>query len=268
MPKQVFYIPHGGGPMPLMGHSGHHSMSDMLRNLEDQIADSRAIVLLTAHWEEDIINFSGAQQPTMLFDYYNFPPDTYEYNYPAPGAPEIANMARDLLDVAGLDSRIDPVRGFDHGTFVPMMLMRPKADIPILQTSLMSSLDPAAHIAVGKALSPLLDQGVTIIGSGLSFHNLRALLSGGPKPNAEDEDFDEWLNSTLVGGGHLEAARTERLVNWKEAPGAQFSHPREEHLLPLHMCYGAAAAAGLTAENIFREDLMGYRTSGFCWSEG
>ena len=266
MPKQVFYIPHGGGPLPLMGHPGHQSLSDMLRNLETQIADSRAVAVITAHWEAELVSFSGAPQPTMLFDYFNFPPEAYEYDYPAPGSPDLAVKAKGLLADAGMESHIDQERGFDHGTFVPLMLMRPAADIPILQISLMSSLDPEAHISVGKALAPLLDQGVTIIGSGLSFHNLRAILFGGPKSTTEDEQFDDWLNDTVLGDGHSEGERTTRLVNWRDAPGAQFSHPREEHLLPLHVCYGAAAAAGLAGESIYRENLMGFKTSGFRWS--
>ena len=266
MVRQVFYIPHGCGPLPLMGHPGHQNMIDMLRNLEPQVTDSRAIAVVTAHWEAEIVGLSGAQQPTMLFDYYSFPAETYAYDYPAPGTPDLAEKARDLLAGAGIKSGIDKERGFDHGTFVPMMLIRPAADIPILQISLLSSLDPQAHVAIGKALSPLLNQGVTIIGSGLSFHNLGVMLSGEPKSATEDEIFDDWLNDTLVGANQSEEQRATRLVHWNAAPGAQFCHPREEHLLPLHVCYGAAAAVGLVGENIYCEKLLGFMTSGFRWS--
>jgi 4,5-DOPA dioxygenase extradiol len=266
MTKQVFFIPHGGGPLPLMGHDGHKNLIALLRGLEEQVGDSRAIVVITAHWEAEVTHLSGAANPPLLFDYYNFPPETYEYQYPAPGAPELARQASDLLTEAGLKNCIDPERGFDHGTFVPMMLIRPAGDIPILQMSVLASLDPDAHITLGRSLAPLLEQGVTIIGSGLSFHNLGAMLSGQPKVGNEDEAFDSWLNDTLVDPDLSEIERTARLTNWSDAPGARFCHPREEHLLPLHICYGAASAAGLVGENIYRETLMGFMTSGFWWS--
>jgi len=245
-------------------------MIDLCRRIGAEIADLgetvKAVAVVTAHWEEDAVTFSGGARSELIFDYYNFPPETYEYAYPAPGAPELAERARTLLEGAGIAARIDPARGYDHGTFVPMMLIRPEADLPILQISLLGSLDPAAHIAYGRALAPLLAEGVVLIGSGLSFHNLRALLRGeGIAPGA-DVAFDDWLNET-VAGPELDATnRDARLSDWKSAPGARDCHPREEHLLPLHVCHGAAAEAGLMAANNFREDLMGYRTSGFRWS--
>ncbi len=266
MIKQVFFIPHGGGPLPIMGHDSHSGMIDLLRRMEGQVAGSRAIVVITAHWENEFVQLSGATQPPLLFDYYNFPPETYEYEYPAPGAPDLAQEARALLTAAGMESHVNCERGFDHGTFVPMMLIRPQADIPILQLSLLASLDPASHIALGEALSPLLEQGVLFIGSGLSFHNLGAMLGSQPISGSEDEEFDTWLNDTLVGSNISDAQRVEKLTRWSEAPGARYCHPREEHLLPLHVCFGAASAAGLVGETIFRERLMGFMTSGFRWS--
>lgn len=265
MVKQVFFIPHGGGPLPLMGDDGHKGLIALLRSLEDHVADSRAIVVVTAHWEAECAHFSGAATPSLLFDYYNFPPETYEYKYPAPGAPDLARQACALLSESGLNSHIDPERGFDHGAFVPMMLIRPAADIPILQVSVLASLDPADHITLGRSLAPLLDRGVTFIGSGLSFHNLGVLLGGRPETGGQDEAFDTWLNDTIVGPELSEAQRMDRLGNWSDAPGARFCHPREEHLMPLHVCYGVASAAGLAGENIYREKLMGFMTSGFRW---
>ncbi len=276
MSGQVHFIPHGGGPLPLMGDAGHKGIIALMRGMDAVVSGSRAIVVITAHWEADVVQLSGAAEPPLLFDYYNFPPETYAYEYPAPGAPDLARQASKLLTGAGIDNSIDLERGFDHGTFVPMMLIRPAGDIPILQLSLLSSLDPADHIALGRALSPLLTQGVTIIGSGLSFHNLGALMGGqteagagvGSDVGCEDETFDTWLNETLVGSACSETDRSNRLIDWSTAPGARFCHPREEHLLPLHVCYGAASAAGLPCENTFRDSLMGFKTSGFCWSAG
>jgi len=265
MKKQVFFIPHGGGPLPLMNHDSQQGLITLLRGLEEQVAESRAIVMITAHWEAEVVHLSGAPHPPLLFDYYNFPPETYEYEYPAPGAPDIARQASDLLHAAGLHCNIDCERGFDHGTFVPMMLIRPLADIPVLQISLLASMDPAAHMALGRALGPLLDHGATIIGSGLSFHNLDALLRGQLMSGSEDEAFDSWLNETLTDPKLDSIQRTQNLTRWSDAPGARFCHPREEHLLPLHVCYGAASAAGLACENIYREKLMGFMTSGFRW---
>jgi len=249
-----------------MGDARHKNLIALMRTLEEPVSECKAIILVTAHWESEIVQLSGEAKPSLLFDYYNFPPETYAYEYPAPGAPDVALQASRLLTSAGIDSQMDNERGFDHGTFVPMKLIRPQADIPILQLSLVASLDPTAHIALGRALSPLLEQNIAIIGSGLSFHNLGALLGGKPMAGAEDQEFDTWLNDSLVGPNFSEAQRTERLINWQDAPGARFCHPREEHLLPLHVCFGAASEAGLVGKNIFREKLMGFMTSGFRWS--
>ncbi|MEQ9489584.1 MAG: class III extradiol ring-cleavage dioxygenase [Alphaproteobacteria bacterium] len=265
MRRPIYFLPHGGGPLPLMGHDGHRSLTAMMRGLGDEVAGSSAIIVVTAHWEEPVVTFSGSAHPSMLFDYYNFPPETYEYDYPAPGAPDLAREAQALLKNAGIKSAMNMDRGFDHGTFVPMMLIRPEADIPVLQMSLLASLDPADHIAVGKALASLLDRNITLIGSGLSFHNMAVLMRGQETPAGEDKTFDAWLNETLTDSSLPETDREAHLAGWADAPGARLCHPREEHLLPLHVCYGAAAAAGGQAETIFREPLMGSMTSSFCW---
>lgn len=264
MPGQIYFLPHGGGPLPLMGDDSHQAIIALMRGMADQVAGSRAIVVVTAHWEAPVVHLSGAAEPPLLFDYYGFPPETYAYRYPAPGAPDLARQAGELLAAAGIASQIDTERGYDHGTFVPMMLIRPAADIPILQVSLLASLDPALHIALGRALSPLLQQDITVIGSGLSFHNLGAMMGRQTMTGSEDEAFDTWLNDTLI--DLPETKRATNLINWTDAPGARFCHPREEHLLPLHVCYGAASAAGFAPENIFREKLMGFQVSGFRWT--
>lgn len=265
-PGPVYYLPHGGGPLPLMGDPNHAGMVALHRGLAERVAGCPAVVVVTAHWEAAHTSFSGAERPAMLFDYYGFPPETYTYRYPAPGAPELAKRAGSLLAAAGLESEIDGSRGYDHGTFVPMMLIRSEADVQILQMSLLSSLDPAAQIAVGRALAPLLAEGVAIVGSGMSFHNLGALLGGRRIPEGADRDFDSWLDAALTDPDLGEDERADRLAHWQDAPGARAFHPREEHLLPLHACFGAASAAGYSAESIFREPLMGYMTSGYAWN--
>jgi len=175
MSKQVFFIPHGGGPLPLLGEENHTEITELLKSLNATLDASSAILLITAHWESEVVTFSGSASPDLIFDYHGFPPETYHYQYPVPGAPDLAEKAHSLLTQGGLPCAIDPVRGFDHGTFVPMMLMRPEADIPILQMSVVASFDPITHITAGQLLAPLLDEGVTIIGSGMTFHNMDAL---------------------------------------------------------------------------------------------
>ncbi len=151
-----------------------------------------------------------------------------------------------------------------------MMLIRPEADIPILQMSLCASLDAAEHLLVGKALSTLLDDGYSLIGSGFSFHNIGAL-TGRLKGDREEQQrmaksFHDWLDQTVCGETLNPAEKKIRLESWHEAPGARFCHPREEHLLPLHVCLGAAEEKGLDARIIFSEPVKGYQTSGYRWS--
>lgn len=268
MPGQIYYLPHGGGPLPLMGDDSHQAIIALMRGMAGQVAGSRAIVVVTAHWQAQVVQLAGAEHPPLLFDYHGFPPETYAYRYPAPGAPVLARQVSELLATAGIASNIDTERGFDHGTFVPMMLIRPAADIPILQVSLLASLDPGLHIALGRALSPLVRQDITVIGSGLSFHNLGAMMGRQTMTGSEDEAFDTWLNDTLTDPDLPETTRATNLINWTGAPGARFCHPREEHLLPLHVCYGAASAAGLAPTSIFRDKLMGFHVSGFHWTAG
>jgi aromatic ring-opening dioxygenase catalytic subunit (LigB family) len=208
-----------------------------LRGLpQDLPARPDAILLVSAHWEAPRPTVLAASRPALLFDYYNFPPHTYRLTYPAPGAPDLAKRVRALLAEAGIDSDEELERGFDHGVFVPMKVAFPDADVSILQLSLQRGLDPATHIAIGKALAPLRDENIVIIGSGLSFHNLAA--RGDSRLDAPAEAFDRWLSDALC--GRTGEGREAALDSWSEAPGARASHPREEHLLPLMVAAGAA----------------------------
>ncbi|MGB0683350.1 MAG: DODA-type extradiol aromatic ring-opening family dioxygenase [Magnetovibrionaceae bacterium] len=259
--SKIHFVPHGGGPLPILGEPGHKALVDCLKSLEAELHDASALIVVTAHWETEEIKVSGAAEPGMIFDYYGFPPETYTYSYPAPGAPDLAAEAIRHLAKAGLPGHLDAERGYDHGTFVPLMLMRPKADIPVIQVSILSSMDPAAHIATGRALAPLLETGAVLIGSGLSFHNLKAMLRNAPMENAEDKQFDDWLNGAILGDDP-----ERHLLAWKDAPAARFCHPREDHLLPLHVCLGAGLEAGLTPKPLFCDKVMGFQASGFSWS--
>ena len=194
----------------------------------------KAVLMISAHWEEPAFTLMTSARPTMLYDYYGFPPPTYRIVYPAPGEPTLALRARDLIATAGLPVAFDAERGFDHGAFVPMAVAWPNASMPLLQLSLRMGLDPATHIALGRALAPLRDERVLIVGSGLSWHNLRAL---GPSARAPSLLFDDWLQQTVASPA---AERAARLLRWSEAPAARAAHPREEHLLPLMVAVGAA----------------------------
>jgi aromatic ring-opening dioxygenase catalytic subunit (LigB family) len=170
----------------------------------------------------------------MLYDYYGFPPESYRITWPAPGDPTLAARVRELLSSAGFDTAADAQRGFDHGTFVPLKLTYPQADVPTVQLSLKRGLDPKEHLAIGRALRPLRDEGVFIVGSGMTYHNLRAFHASA-RPIAES--FDAWLRETIA----LPASeRDARLMQWESAPAARQAHPREEHLLPLMVIAGAA----------------------------
>lgn len=267
---QVLYIPHGGGPLPLLGDPGYESLAVFLRALNADISGCKAIVLVTAHWEADRPSLCSASSPGMLYDYYGFPDESYQFRYPAPGAPDLAKSVASALAEHGFEAELDAERGYDHGTFVPMMLIRPEADIPILQMSLLSSLDPEQHLALGKALAHVLDQDIALIGSGFSFHNLGAL-TGRMEGDLEQartlaDEFHGWLDETVCGADLAMGERHSRLAHWDAAPGARFCHPREEHLLPLHVCFGAAAAAGMSARRVFGEPVKGYQTTGYRWS--
>jgi aromatic ring-opening dioxygenase catalytic subunit (LigB family) len=144
-----------------------------------------------------------------------------------------------------------------------LMLIYPEARIPVVQVSLLNSLDPAAHIALGKALAPLREKGVLILGSGMSFHNMRAFFSGDPAVTARSQAFDSWLEQLLINGAAEEIE--QQLMAWSAAPEARFSHPREEHLLPLLVCYGAAAAQAVAAEKVFSGLFLNTRISSFMW---
>lgn len=263
MQMPVVFLPHGGGPMPLLGDGNHRELIAFLQRLPSLLPKPSAILVVTAHWEAPVASVSSAVAPGMLYDYYGFPPESYAFRYPAPGSPALAAQIEALLQQDGIDAHLDAHRDYDHGTFVPLMLAYPDAQIPVVQLSLVNSLDPATHIAIGKALAPLREQGVLILGSGMSFHNMRAFFSGDPAITERSNVFDRWLDQVLI---ELPAEdRLQQLIGWKVAPEARFCHPREEHLLPLLVCFGAASAESLAAEKIFSGLFMNTWVSSYIW---
>ena len=259
----VLFIPHGGGPLPLLGEPGHRQLCAFLRNIASQLGRPAAIVLVSAHWEAPQATMTGASHPELIYDYNGFPAESYSLKYPAKGSPALAHDVRQLLNDAGISALIDPARGYDHGMFVPLTLMYPAADIPCIQLSLLDSLDPAAHIALGRALAVLREKNVVVIGSGSSFHNLQAFSYADAIARAVA--FDDWLVATCTDKALSSVERETHLLNWSSAPQGRFSHPREEHLLPLHVCYGVAAEHSPAAELVFNDDMMGIRVSGLLW---
>ncbi len=238
----VAFLPHGGGPWPFvdlgMDKAELEALAGYLRSVRNLPKTApKALLVISAHWEEAVPTLMTAARPPMLYDYYGFPPESYRITWPAPGAPELATRVGALLGAAGFPSAVDAQRGFDHGTFVPLKLAWPDADVPTLQLSLKRGLDPKEHLALGRALAPLRDEGVFILGSGMSFHNMRAFWD--PNAGAGAKTFDQWLQETVA---LPQAQRDERLANWSAAPSARFAHPREEHLLPLMVVAGAAGA--------------------------
>ncbi|HEY1723051.1 MAG TPA: class III extradiol ring-cleavage dioxygenase [Magnetospirillaceae bacterium] len=265
-PLPTYYIPHGGGPCFFMEWTmgppdTWDKMADWLRHMKDGVgAVPKAIVVVSAHWEERKFSVTTAKAPPLLFDYYGFPESTYKLRYDAPGAPELAQRIRDLLEGAGFETGADAERGFDHGVFVPFLLIYPDAKIPVVQLSLKAGLDPGEHIKAGQALEPLRREGVLIVGSGMSYHNMRGFGRG----TADSEVFDTWL--TAAAEEKTVDARNDKLSRWAEAPAARRVHPREEHLIP--MMVAAGAAGGDLGKRVFTDKVMAVQVSAYEFGGG
>lgn len=266
MPKSQpsLFIPHGGGPCFFMKWTmGPPDTWDKTRAFLEGIPASlpekpKALLVVSGHWEEDVPTVGAAKSPQLIYDYSGFPPETYELTWPAPGSPELAGKVQSLLQKAGLPAASSDTRGYDHGVFIPLKVSFPKADIPVVTLSLASSLDPGLHLRVGQALASLRDQGVLIIGSGMSFHNLRALFTGGAMERSKE--FDSWLTKAIESPV---AERDARLRDWKKTPNAIYAHPREEHLIPLMVAAGAGRDA--QGKRVFQDNPMDAVISGYRW---
>lgn len=266
MKQPTIFLPHGGGPCFFMDaadpdhpHSDPmwHPMQAYLAGLIASLPERpRAILLVSGHWEEAAFTVHMGERPSLLFDYHGFPPHTYRLRWDAPGAPDLAARAAALLQGAGFATGQESARGWDHGVFIPMKVALPDADIPVAQLSLRHDLDPAAHIAAGRALAPLRDEGVLIVGSGMSFHNLRVR---GPQAVGPSTLWDQALTAAVTDPDPQ--SRATRVAAWNWLPQARFAHPREEHLLPLMVALGAGGDDAAICDH--RSVVMGWAVSGY-----
>ncbi|MBI3203034.1 MAG: dioxygenase [Myxococcales bacterium] len=257
----TIYLPHGGGPCFFMEwtlgpRDTWDRMAAFLRTLPERYPGARAVLVISAHWEESVVTVQTGARPPLLFDYHGFPAHTYQLTWEAPGEPALAARVRELLGRADIPSREDAQRGFDHGVFVPLKVAFPEALLPTVQLSLDASLDARKHLELGRALAPLRDEGVLIVGSGMSFHNMRVLMR--PSARLDSQVFDAWLRQTCEAAPPL---REDRLAAWSAAPAARAAHPREEHLLPLMVTSGAAQAEA--GRLIFSDEVLGASVSAF-----
>lgn len=235
----TFFVSHGGGPWTHMDEmkAPYAKTIEAFSQLQHRLpAKPKAILVISGHWEAPGFTVSTSEHPPMEYDYSGFPTHTYRIQYPAPGSPRVAARVRELLSAAGISSQDDAKKGFDHGTFIPLGLIFPEADVPVVTLSMKSSYDPSEHIRVGQALAPLRDEGVLIIGSGLSYHNMRGFCTAGAM--AVSEAFEAYLNDAITDPDATQ--RLQKLANWTSTPSARAAHPQEDHLIPLMVVAGAA----------------------------
>jgi aromatic ring-opening dioxygenase catalytic subunit (LigB family) len=234
-------------------------MAEWLRSVPGSLpAPPAALLVVSGHWEAPVPTVTSSAAPPLIYDYSGFPQSTYELTWPAPGSPQLAASVQQLLNSAGIDAGADAKRGFDHGVFIPLKVAYPEARIPTVQLSLRVGLDPAEHIAIGRALAPLRNEGVLLLGSGMSYHNMRGFME--PSTRDVSARFDEWLAATVAADP---SERDASLARWSQAPMARESHPREEHLMPLMVVAGAAGAA--RGQQVLRDEVMGAVVSAFRW---
>ena len=260
--QPAIFLPHGGGPCFFMDWTWGpadtwHKTQRFLEGLAATLPSTpKALLVVSGHWEEPAFTVSTAAHPRLIFDYSGFPEHPYRLTWPAPGDPVLAARVTGLLQKSGLPTGPSVDRGFDHGVFVPLKVAFPQAQIPVVTLSLAGSLDPALHLAAGRALAPLRDEGVLIIASGMSFHNLRAYFN--PETPQRARAFDEWLTKAI------ESPATDRdalLTGWRAAPFAAYAHPRKEHLIPLLVAAGAGGEA--PGQRIFNDEPMGAAISAY-----
>jgi len=246
--QPAFFISHGGGPCFFMDSGGkppfsymdkNSKIAEWYRNFQKNFLTQKpsSIVIFSAHWEEKTVHILSKPKPSLYFDYYGFPDHTYLLKYPAPGDSHLSERVKTLLEGASIPVQLDTNRDWDHGVFVPLLLMFPEADIPIVQVSLLSSLNPETHIKLGAALEPLRNENILFIGSGFATHNL----GGGSKQSIVP--WNEWLTDKVTNKDYTKEQKAQGLINWATAPAARYAHPREEHLIPLHIIFGASSGS-------------------------
>lgn len=259
----TYFLSHGGGPWPWIDEMrpAFAPLEQALAAIPGQLPEPpKAILMISAHWEAREVQVMHHAHPPMVYDYGGFPAHSYEIRYPAPGDPVLAARVADMIAAAGIEVALDDVRGFDHGAFVPAYVMYPRAEVPMVQVSIREDYDPAGHFELGRALAPLRDAGVLILGSGLSYHNLRRFGTGAREAS---EAFDGWLGAVLDGPAE---ARTAALLDWESAPHARAAHPREDHLVPLFVALGAAQ--GAPATRIYHQEKLFGGVTASSWRFG
>jgi 4,5-DOPA dioxygenase extradiol len=233
MTMPSLFLSHGAPTLPLTDTPARSFLQQLGHTLERP----KAILVISAHWETAVPAVNAVDSNETIHDFGGFPRALYDMRYPAPGSPTIAARVVERLRAGGFDCKIDRRRGLDHGAWVPLLLMYPQADIPVLQLSVQPHLGPEHHLRVGRALAPLRDEGVLIIGSGSFTHDLSEFRGRGPNDPAPD-----WVNSFAdLFDAALRKGRTDDLLDYRrQAPFATKNHPTEEHLLPLYAALGAA----------------------------
>ncbi|MCW8879848.1 MAG: dioxygenase [Kangiellaceae bacterium] len=261
--SSIIYLSHGGGPLPLLGDPAHKPLIETLQLCAQPIPKPDTIVIFSAHWETNSVEITSATEPSLIYDYFGFAEESYSIRYPAKSNPRLAGEMANTISASGISVSLNETRGFDHGMFVPLKIMYPQADIPCVQISLSRNLDPELHIKLGQSLRAFKERNILFVGSGSSFHNLQHFFNPSEQEKHMNDEFHRWLNRTLSDSKLSEAARQNSLVNWKTAPNARFCHPREEHLIPLHICYGLA---GGKAEQVYSCELFKMQLSCFRWN--
>ncbi|RDW78227.1 extradiol ring-cleavage dioxygenase class III enzyme subunit B [Coleophoma crateriformis] len=278
-------IPHGGGPMGVLNDPSHKALNKSFQTTLRKLLklgtpeQPRAIVIVTAHWTTNVPTVSNGKKHNLFYDYAGFPRAAYELTYNAPGEPEVAKEILKLLKDAGLEAKGDGTRGesfflisaensgWDHGTFCPLILIHPEADIPVVQLSVLASEDPAQHLQMGAALSSLRSQNIAILGSGFaSMHNIRLIMSGQVSAPAFRQKSAAWtgaLNAAVSKTDPVE--RAAALKGWREFPNAYDMHPRggAEHFLPLLV---AAGAGGEGECKMYADDFLGFDAWTYYWA--
>ncbi|KAJ8769188.1 hypothetical protein K2173_000963 [Erythroxylum novogranatense] len=233
--KDTFYLSHGS---PMLSIDGSIEARSFFQSWQDQVLKERpsSILVISGHWDTDEPFVNVVQQNDTIYDFYGFPKPMYKLKYTPPGAPQLAKRVKELLVASGFKTvHEDTKRGVDHGAWVPLMLMYPEADIPVCQLSVQSHKDATYHYNMGRALAPLKDEGVLIIGSGSATHNLRAMQPRGTPTASWAMEFDTWLKNALLDG------RYEDVNEYKtKAPYAKQAQPWPDHFYPLHVAIGAA----------------------------
>ncbi|MDP2248160.1 MAG: class III extradiol ring-cleavage dioxygenase [Nitrosomonadales bacterium] len=257
----TFFLSHGGGPWPYIdGVRDQYAITKAaFRNLPQTLPSKpKAVLVITGHWEERIFTVSTAEHPPMVYDYHGFPEHTYHIQYVAPGSPTLATRVRELLQQAGIPCAENPNHGYDHGTFVPLGLMYPDAEVPVVMLSMKANYNVDEHIAVGQAIQALRDEEVLIIGSGLTYHNMRGFGQAGAMQVSVT--FEQYLHEAVTEPN--ETIRLEKLKHWEQSAAARQAHPQEDHLMPLMVVAGAAGkdmGERFVFDNVMNVAMASYR---------